>query len=74
MTSYQKLQHTNELLEDKIRELTRQLMVISMGNELSAEARYIKSFYRLKYRSEHALWHGDVGEFKSYGISNKINQ
>ena len=71
MTSYQKLQHTNELLKDNIRELTRQLMIISIDSE-SAETRYIKSFYRLKYREEHALWHGDVGEFKSYGLNTKI--
>jgi hypothetical protein len=71
MTSYQKLQHTNELLKDNIRELTRQLMIISIDSE-SAETRYIKSFYRLKYREEHALWHGDAGEFKSYGLSKQI--
>lgn len=72
MTSYKKLQLTNGLLEDKVKELTRQLMLISIDNG-SAETRYIKSFYKLKHRSEHALWHGDTGEYKQYGLVNKIN-
>lgn len=77
MSSYKNLQAKNKLLQDKINELQMQLITVSINND-SAEARYIKSFYRQKYMVEQGMWHGDAGEYKHFtltdGISKYVNK